>query len=82
MTQDDYAEAWAWAHFLMESRPECLEMLRNYLADLRREGAATPLSARLASRIDLPNVRLLEHVQRLESGNWRASTPLDHPPVE
>ena len=22
MTQDDYAEAWAWVHLLMESRPE------------------------------------------------------------
>jgi hypothetical protein len=70
MTQDDYAEAWAWGHFLMESRPERLELLRGYLAELRREGAATPLSARLAATLDQPGAALLEHVGRLEKGDW------------
>ena len=70
MTQDDYAEAWAWVHFLMESRPECLDLLRGYLADLRRDGAATPLSTRLTSMFDRPDAALMEHVRRLESGNW------------
>jgi hypothetical protein len=82
MTQDDYAEAWAWGHLLMESRPECLEMLRSYLAELRRDGLATPLSTRLAAKLERPNAALLEHVQRLESGNWQPSTPLDRPSVE
>ena len=67
MTQDDYAEAWAWVHFLMESRPECLELLRGYLADLRRDGAATPLCTRLTSLFDRPDAALMEHVHRLES---------------
>ena len=49
MTQDDYAEAWAWTHFLMESRPETLDDAAGYLADLRRDGVATPLSVRLAA---------------------------------
>ena len=40
MTQDDYAEAWAWVHFLMASRPECLDLLRAYFFELRRDGAA------------------------------------------
>ena len=70
MTQDDYGEAWAWAHFLMESRPERLEVLRGYLADLRRDGVATPISARLAGRIDHPEAALIEHVRNLESGQW------------
>jgi hypothetical protein len=70
MTQDDYAEAWAWVHFLMESRPERLELLRGYLAELRGEGTATPLSARLAATLSQPAAALLEHVGRLESGNW------------
>jgi hypothetical protein len=82
MTQDDYAEAWAWGHFLMESRPERLEMLRDYLAELRREGVATPLSARLAARIDRPEEALLEHVQRIEERPRQPSTPSDHPPIE
>ncbi len=67
MTQDDYAEAWAWVHFLMESRPECLELLRGYLAELRRDGAATPLSARLARRLRHgPGMPCLEHVAHLD----------------
>jgi hypothetical protein len=70
MTQDDYAESWAWTHFLIESRPQNLEVLRRYLADLRRDGAAAPLSARLAAMPDNPNAALVEHVRRLESGKW------------
>jgi hypothetical protein len=70
MTQDDYAEAWAWIHWLMESRPEHLDVLRNYLADLRRDGATAPISARLAAVSSAPDAALLEHVGRLESGNW------------
>ena len=70
MTQDNYAEAWAWVHFLIESRPERVELLRGYLAELRREGAAPPLSARLAATFDRPAAALLEHLGRLENGNW------------
>jgi hypothetical protein len=68
MTQDDYGEAWAWVHFLLESRPECLEALCGYLADLRRDGVAVPLSARLTTRLSRPDAALLEHIHRLESG--------------
>ena len=70
MTQDDYAEAWAWIHLLMESRPEALALLQNYLAELRRDGAATPLSARLPAAFAQPNTALIEHIRRLETGNW------------
>jgi hypothetical protein len=68
MTQDDYAEAWAWVHFLIESRPECLAALRSYFADLRRDGAAQPLSTRLAPIFEHPEAALLEHIGRLENG--------------
>jgi hypothetical protein len=70
MTHDDYAEAWAWVHFLMESRPECLDLLRGYLADLRRTGNAMPLSARIAAKFDHPETALIEHIRRLPSGTW------------
>ena len=70
MTQDDYAEAWAWVHFLMESRPECHELLRTYFSELRRDGAAQPLSARLAVVFGRPEAALIEHVRRLESDIW------------
>ena len=70
MTQDDYAEAWAWVHCLMESRPEALALLRNYLAELCRDGVATPLSVRLAAAFAQPDAMLIDHVRRLQSGNW------------
>jgi hypothetical protein len=66
MTQDDYAEAWAWVHFLMESKPERLELLRGYLADLRRQGSAAPLSVRLALRPEQLGAMLTEHIRTLE----------------
>lgn len=68
MTQDDYAEAWAWVHFLIESRPECLAALRSYFADLRRDGAAGPLSTRLAPIFEHPEAALIEHVGGLGKG--------------
>jgi hypothetical protein len=68
MTQDDYAEAWAWTHLLLESRPETLDMLRAYLADLRRDGVATPLSVRLSAMFGRPDAAMVEYIHRLESG--------------
>lgn len=70
MTQDDYGEAWAWVHFMMESRPEYLGVLRAYLADLRRNGNAAPLSTRLPSIVDRPDAALIDHIRRLERGEW------------
>ena len=70
MTQDDYGEAWAWVHFLMESDPDGLEVLRRYLADLRRDGVATPIFIRLNALFDHPSAALIEHIRRLDSGRW------------
>lgn len=47
MTQDHYAEAWAWVHWLLHSSPERSEILQDYLADLRRDGKTAPLPLRL-----------------------------------
>ncbi len=46
LTQDEYAEAWAWVHFLLHSRPENAAMLRAYLDELRSNGSAAPLWTR------------------------------------
>jgi len=65
MGQDDYAEAWAWAHFLLHSRLEHRELLQNYLSDLRRQGSAEPLSLRLNRTLGQPEAALVEYVRRL-----------------
>jgi hypothetical protein len=65
LNQDDYAECWAWVHFLLESRPETAEVLRSYLADLRRSDPASPLSARLDQSQPGAAEQLVEHVRGL-----------------
>ncbi len=47
MSQDHYAEAWCWVHWLLTTSPERRMLLENYLADLRRDPATAPLSIRL-----------------------------------
>jgi hypothetical protein len=65
MTLQDYAEAWAWVHFLLEDRPEYREILRRYLADLRRDGAAEPLASRLTAATAQPEKATIEHLRRI-----------------
>ncbi len=76
MTQDDYAEAWAWTHFLMESSPQTLAALRAYLGELRRnDGTATPLSAQLWELFDQPDVAMIDYIRRLDSGKASVHGP-------
>ena len=65
MTQEDYVEAWAWVHFLLESQPACADALRHYLADLRGDKPAEPLSSRLTALVGHPEWELLGHVRSL-----------------
>jgi hypothetical protein len=59
--QDDYAESWAWVYWLLQSRPENVQLLRQYLADLRVGGAVEPLSARLERTWGRPEAILHEY---------------------
>jgi hypothetical protein len=71
MGQDDYAESWAWAHFLLHSRLEHRELLQGYLGELRREGSAEPLSLRLGWAFEHPEAALVEYVRQLAAGGRR-----------
>jgi hypothetical protein len=65
LTQAQYAESWAWVHFLLETRPERAAALCEYLAELRGKAAAEPLSAKLA-RLDAdPGQALIAHLRGL-----------------
>ena len=72
MQQIHYAEAWAWVYFLLRSTPERRELLSDYLAELRDQGAAKPLSARLATQHIQPQRTLAEFLVAL-----KAAQPLD-----
>jgi hypothetical protein len=65
MTLEDYAEAWAWVHFLLEDRPEYRAALCNYLVDLRRDGTTQPLSVRLAAVVPQAESAAVEHLQKI-----------------
>ena len=62
MTQQDYAEAWAWVHFLLESDVDKTNLLTDYLADLQ-QGTTIPLSAHLSRRLAGPELALAEHLR-------------------
>jgi hypothetical protein len=65
MTQEEYCEAWAWVHFLLETRQEHRSMLREYLDDLRRLGTAEPLGVRLRQLVPEPEQVLVAYVESL-----------------
>jgi hypothetical protein len=65
MTQLDYAESWAWVHFLMEIDPARRELLQNYVQALRRDGMAPPLSVRLRPLFPQLDAMLADHVRKL-----------------
>ena len=65
MTQQDYAEAWLWVHWLLDSTPPRQALLASWLADLRRNGVCTPLSIRLRELDSAPHRSVSEHLHSL-----------------
>ncbi len=65
MTQLDYAESWAWMHFMLETTPARRDLLQNHLARLRMTGKAPPLSSELQRLEPRVEQRLLEHLNHL-----------------
>jgi hypothetical protein len=65
MQQIDYAEAWGWAYYLLESDPDGREVLISYLAELREQGRGEPLSARIVARHPEPNRTLAKFLAAL-----------------
>jgi hypothetical protein len=66
LEQADYAEAWGWVYFLLESDAARRELLTTYLADLRERGRVEPLSVRLASHHVEPERTLAEFLATLQ----------------
>ncbi len=47
LSQDHYAEAWCWVHWLLHTTPERRRLLQDHLAAIRRDTATPPLSLAL-----------------------------------
>jgi hypothetical protein len=65
MSQNEYAEAWLWVHWLLESEPR-RRVLQSYLGDLRREGTTPPLSLYLRQLGGNADTALVEHLKWLD----------------
>lgn len=62
MTQAEYAQSWAWVHFLLESSPERLEILRGHLQLLVKSPSRESLWQRLRRTDPACEQHLLEHL--------------------
>ncbi len=65
MRQEDYAESWAWIHWMLESDPELRLLLQQYLQSLRIQAVYVPLSAVIRSRRPDAEHSLCDHLNRL-----------------
>lgn len=65
MTQDDYAEAWLWAHWLLETADDRRATLHGYLRSLAQPGNVAPLSQTLRASHPQPEQQLVEHLYSL-----------------
>lgn len=65
MVQRDYAECWAWMHFLLETTPPRADTLRNHLARLRMTGSANSLAESLLAQEPGIESALHEHLRQL-----------------
>jgi hypothetical protein len=65
MTQRDYAESWAWVHFLLETEPARRDLLRGYLHALRAQASAEPLSSQIRRLIPDPERTLADYITYL-----------------
>lgn len=69
MSQLDYAESWAWVHWLLATTPARKELLREYLRELHRNGWAHPLCERVGAMGNDPRQELVAHVRRVAASD-------------
>jgi hypothetical protein len=67
MTQLDYAESWAWVHWMLETAPQRRTVLQNQLLLLRERGTMTPLSLELRKLEPAAERLLVEHLKSLST---------------
>ncbi len=65
LAQLAYAESWAWVHWMLESDPELIALLQNYMARLRVTGEAPPLSKFVRHKTIASERALVRHLQSL-----------------
>jgi hypothetical protein len=65
MSQLEYAESWAWVHWLMQTTPERRAFLQSYLARLKEAGTIEPMSVSIRQlHLDYER-QLVDHIASL-----------------
>lgn len=67
LQQRDYAEAWVWVHWMLETTPERRAELCRYLQSLREAGVAPPLSHAMSARSPQAEQKLVAHLDTLRT---------------
>jgi hypothetical protein len=67
MDQIDYAESWAWVHYLLRTTPERRELLRGFLRDVQHQPRVEPLSARLRHLSPQPEQELTAYLREMST---------------
>ena len=65
MTQTDYAESWAWVHFLLETTPERRQLLQGYLRSLHASAPTGSFSTLVRQSNPQIERQLIDYVQVL-----------------
>lgn len=68
MSQLEYAEAWAWMHFMLQTDPRRRQLLHDYMNRLHTDGTGEPLSLTLRRLHGQPELLLVEHIRVLSGG--------------
>lgn len=73
MTQRDYAEAWGWVHFMLQSDPNARQVLVDYLAELQNKSIPAPFMPRLERVSPGYYNGMISHVSNMAQGIELAS---------
>ena len=65
LTQMDYAESWLWAHLLMETTPERLEIIQKHVAQLKNSGDTRTISDVLDEQDSSIDRTLIQHLKSI-----------------
>lgn len=74
MTQRDYAEAWGWVHYMLQTSDETAEVLLQYVASLESAKIAPRLLPQLEAAAPAYFNDMQSHVSRLQDSTVAAKT--------
>ncbi|MFV0445864.1 MAG: DUF1570 domain-containing protein [Planctomycetaceae bacterium] len=68
MQREDYQEAWAWVHYLLNEDPAGPQLISGYLNELRRGQVPVDISQRLGMQLPSTQSQLAQYVSQIGAG--------------